>query len=88
MAPWKMAKAAGEGANPNADVLSDTSLRAIDTVKSWTQVFDILEHELINCPEDSDDEVNETHATKLRDIAQSELHKIATRDRDSCRITT
>jgi hypothetical protein len=74
-----MAKAAGEGANLNADVLSDTSPRAIDTMKSWTQVFDILEHELINCPEDSGDEVSETHATKLRDIAQSELHKIVAR---------
>jgi hypothetical protein len=41
-------------------------------------VFYILENELINLPEDSCDEVSETHATKLRDIAQSELHKIST----------
>jgi hypothetical protein len=81
MAPGKMAKAVGEGANLNADVLSDTSLRAIDTVKSWTQVFDILDNELINCPKDSGDEVRETHATKLRDIAQLELHKIVARSR-------
>jgi hypothetical protein len=79
MAPRNMAKEVGERANPNIDVLSDTSPRAIDTVKSWTQVFDILEHELINFPEDSGDEVSETHATKLRDIAQSGLHKIAAR---------
>jgi hypothetical protein len=72
-----MAKAAGESTNPNTDVLSDTSPRAIDTIKSWTHVFDILEHKLINCPEDSGDKVNETHATKIRDIAQSGLHKIA-----------
>ena len=44
-------------------------------------MFDILQHELINCPEDSGDEVTETHATKLRDIAQSELHKIVVRPR-------
>ena len=36
---------------------------------------------LINCPEDLGDEVTETHATKLRYIAQSELHKIAMRPR-------
>jgi hypothetical protein len=40
-------------------------------------VFEILEHELIICPEDFNDEVNETHATKIRDISMSELHKIA-----------
>jgi hypothetical protein len=91
MAPRKMMKktdAAGEGSNPNADVLSDTTPRAIDSVKSWTQVFEILEHEIINCPEDSGDEVDDTHEAKLRYIAQSELHKIVVHDRDSCRIMT
>jgi hypothetical protein len=63
------------------DVLSDTTPRAIDSVKSWTQVFEILEHEVINCPEDSGDEVDDTHEAKLRYIAQSELHKIVARPR-------
>jgi hypothetical protein len=76
MAPQKMAKEAGESMNPNTNVLSNTSPRVVDTVKTWTQVFDILQHNLINCPEDSGDKVTETHATNLRDIAQSELHKI------------
>jgi hypothetical protein len=69
MAPRKMAKAVGESENLNTDVLSDTSLRSIGIVKSWTQVSNILEHELINFPDDLGDEVTETHATKLRDIA-------------------
>jgi hypothetical protein len=69
MSPRKMAKEASEDANLNADVLSYTSSRAIDTVKYWTKVLDILEHEFINCPEDLGDEVRETHTTKLRDIA-------------------
>jgi hypothetical protein len=69
MAPQKMAKASGESANLNTDVLSDTSSKAIDTMKSWTQVFDILEHELKNCPDDSGNEVTKTHETKLKDIA-------------------
>jgi hypothetical protein len=66
----------GEGSNPNADVLFDTTLRAIDLVKSWTRVFEILEHEVINCPEYSGDEVDDTHRAKLRYIAQYKLHKI------------
>jgi hypothetical protein len=76
MASWKMDKEAGEGANTNANVMSNTSPRAIDTVKTWTHVFDILEHEIINFLENFSDEVRENHATKLRGITQSELHKI------------
>jgi hypothetical protein len=84
MAPWKMMKnpdAVGEDSNPNADVLSDTTPRATDTVKTWTQVFEILEREIINCPEDSAEEEDDTYTTKLRHIAQSELHKIVARPR-------
>ena len=76
MAPRKMAKEYGASVDPNKYVLLDNSLRAIDTVKSWTQVFDILQHYLINCPEDSSDKVTKTHATKLRDIAESEIQNI------------
>jgi hypothetical protein len=76
-----MDKADGESINLNTYVLSDTSPRAIDTVKYWTQVFDIIQHELINCLEDSGDEVTETHATKLRDIAESDIHKMVVRPR-------
>jgi hypothetical protein len=81
MAPRKMMKkldAAGEGSNPKVDVLSNTTPRAIDTVKAWTQVFEVLEHEIINCLEDSGEEVDDTHEGKLIYIAQLELHKIAT----------
>jgi hypothetical protein len=76
-----MAKEASESTNPNTDVMSDTSPRAIDTIRTSTQVFDILEHELIIYLDDSGDEVTETHATKLKDIAQSELHKISAQPR-------
>jgi hypothetical protein len=72
MAPRKMMKnidAAGEGSNLNADVLSDTMPLAIDSVKSWTHVFEILEHEVISCPEDYGDEVDDTHGAKLKYVA-------------------
>jgi hypothetical protein len=42
-------------------------------------VFEILEHEVINCPEYFGDEVDDTHEAKLIYIAQSELHKIVVR---------
>jgi hypothetical protein len=81
MASWKIMKnmdAVGEGSNPNVGVLSYTMSRAIEYVKSWTQVFEVLEHEIINCLEYSGDEEDDTHEAKLRYITQSELHKIVT----------
>jgi hypothetical protein len=82
MAPRKMLKKndeAGEGSNPNADVLSDTTPHVVDSIRSWMQIFEILEREVINCPDDSGDETTDKLGTKLRVIAESELHKIATR---------
>jgi hypothetical protein len=67
--------ATGENSNPNADVLSNTTPRAMDNVKFWTQVFEVMEHEIINCLEDSAEEEEDTYMAKLKHIAQSELHK-------------
>jgi hypothetical protein len=72
MAPRKMMKkpdTAGEDSNPNADILSDTMPRATYTVKTWTQVFKILEWEIINCLEDSSEEEDDSFTTKLRHVA-------------------
>jgi hypothetical protein len=84
MAPLKMMKkpdTAVEVLNPNVNILSDTMPRATDTVKKWTQDFEILEREIIKFPEDFGDEVDESFTTKLRHVAQSELHKIVARPR-------
>jgi hypothetical protein len=81
MAPRKTPKTTGESLSHNTDVLSDTSPRSIDTVKSWTQISNILQYELVNCPDDSSDNEEDDLTTKYKIIAQSELHKIATRPR-------
>jgi hypothetical protein len=47
-------------------------------MKTWMQVYDIIQYKLINCPDDSGDEVTETQATRYKYVAQSEMHKIAT----------
>ena len=70
MAPRKMAKATSEIMSQNTDVLSDTSLRYVDTVKTWRQVFDILQYKPINCPKELRYDVTETQAMKLKYIAQ------------------
>ena len=42
------------------------------------QIFEILEHEVRNCPDDFGDEKTDKTRTKLRVIAEAEIHKIAT----------
>ena len=68
----------GEISNLNSDVIVDTIPHAIDLVQSWMHIFEILEHEFRNCP---DDFGNERTKNKLKDIVESELHKLATQPR-------
>jgi hypothetical protein len=44
-------------------------------------VFEVLEHEIINYPEDSGEEVDDTHEAKLICVAHSELHKVVAQPR-------
>jgi hypothetical protein len=81
MPPQKETKATGEISSQNTDALSDTSSRSINTVKSWMQVFNILQYELVNCLDDSNNNKKEDLSTKYKIVSQSELHKIVTRPR-------
>jgi hypothetical protein len=55
MAPRKAPKKseeAGESSNLDGDVISDTTPHAVDSVKSWRQIFETLDYEIRNCPDD------------------------------------
>jgi hypothetical protein len=67
MAPKKAPKKSED--TQEGDIISDTTPHAIDSIKSWTQISEFLEYEFKNSHTDS-----ENH---FRDIAESELHKIA-----------
>jgi hypothetical protein len=51
------------------DFIADTTPHAIDSIKSWRQIFENLDYEIKNILHDSEN--------KVRDIAESELQKIA-----------
>jgi hypothetical protein len=81
MAPRKAPKKsedAGESSIPDGGVISDTTPHVVDLVKSWRQIFEILDYEIRN---GLDDFGTEKTKNKLRDIAESKLHKIATQPR-------
>jgi hypothetical protein len=67
----KKSEEVAESSIPYGDVVSDTILHAIDSIKSWRQIFETLDYEIKNFPHDVDN--------KLRDIAEFEPHKVATR---------
>jgi hypothetical protein len=78
MAPRKAPKKseeAGGSSNPDGDVVSNTTPHVVDSIKYWRQIFESLDYEIRNCP---DDFRNERTENKLRDIAESELHKTTT----------
>jgi hypothetical protein len=68
-----------EEPNPNSDILSDTTARLTDVIKSWKQVYEILEQENSLYSDDSSGGEDESIASKLRQVAKSELHKVAAR---------
>jgi hypothetical protein len=71
MAPKKASKKNEE--QPEGDIISDTTASGVHSVKSWNGISEKLEDELKYAATDS-----ENH---LRDIAETELHKVAARPR-------
>jgi hypothetical protein len=71
MAPKKSPKKNKD--TQEGDIISDTTPHAINSIKSWTRISELLEYELKNADPDS-----ENH---LRDIVESELHKVVARPR-------
>jgi hypothetical protein len=69
MAPKKEPKKNEEP--QEGDIISDTTPHSIHSIKAWAQISELLEDELKYADPDS-----ENH---LRDVAESELHKVATR---------
>ena len=60
MAPKKATKKNEEVAevlSPNRDVVSDTIPHAIDSIKSWRQIFKTLDYEIKNFPHDDDNKL-------------------------------
>jgi hypothetical protein len=71
MAPKKAPKKNED--TQEGDIIYDTTTHAIDSIKSWNQISELLEYELGNVDPES-----ENHC---RDIAESELHKVVAHPR-------
>jgi hypothetical protein len=79
MAPRKAFKVATESSGQGSDVVSDTSPRSINTVKTLTYISDILQSESVNCSDDFSDNEKDYLATKYKISIQEKMQKIAAR---------
>ena len=71
MAPKKALKKNED--TQEGDIISNTNPHAINSIKSWAQIFELLEYELKNADPDS-----ENH---IWGIVESALHKVVARPR-------
>jgi hypothetical protein len=81
MAPRKAAKANVEVAGQGSDNVSDTSPRSVDSVPDWSFVSGILQSELVDYSDDSDDNEKDDLNTKYKIVVQSGMHRVAARPR-------
>jgi hypothetical protein len=81
MAPRKAAKANVEVAGQGTDNVADTSPRSVDSIPDWSFVSNVLQAELVDYSDDSDDIERDDLHTKYKIIVQSGMHRIATRPR-------
>jgi hypothetical protein len=80
MAPCKIGKKQdpfAEEPNPNSNIFLDTTTHLTDVIKTWKQVYEILEQENSLYSDDSSGGEDESTTNNLRQVAKSELHKVA-----------
>jgi hypothetical protein len=68
-----------EEPNPNSDLYSDTTACLTGSIKSWVQVYEILEEEKSTIFDDESEEEDVLNINKLKEVAKSKLHKVAAR---------
>jgi hypothetical protein len=81
MAPRKESKVIAENSWQGSYTISYTSPRSIDSVGTWSYASEVLQSELVNYSDDSNDNENNDLATKYKIVIQAEMHKIESRPR-------
>ena len=81
MAPRKAVKANVEVTGQGSDNVADTSPRSVNSIPNWSFVSNVLQAELVDYSDDSDDVERDDIHTKYKIIVQSGMHRIETRPR-------
>ena len=79
MAPRKVTKANVEVTGQGSDNVVDTSPRSVESIPDWSFVSNVLQAELVDYSDDSDDIEKDNLHTKYKIIVQSGMHRVTTR---------
>jgi hypothetical protein len=81
MAPRKASKATIEVSGQGSDNVSDTSPRSVDSVMTWSYIYEVLQSELVDVSDDSSENEKDDLITKYKIFIQDKMHKVAARPR-------
>ena len=77
MAPRKASKANVEVSGQGSENVVDTSPRSVDSIPNQSFVSDVLQAELVDYSDDSNDNEKDDITTKYKIVIQSRMHKVA-----------
>ena len=66
MAPQKTSKAIVEVSQQGSDNVADTSPQSVDSVPNWSFIYDVLQAELVDYSDDSNDNEKDDITTKYK----------------------
>jgi hypothetical protein len=81
MVPRKASKENVEVSGQGSDNVSDTLPRSINSIPNWSYVSDILQAELVDYSDDSDDNEKDDLTTEYKIVVQSGMHRVVARPR-------
>jgi hypothetical protein len=81
MAPQKASKATVEVSGQGSDNVSDTSPRSVNSIKTWSYIYEVLQSELVDVSDDSNENEKDDLITKYKIVFQAQMHKVVARPR-------
>jgi hypothetical protein len=79
MALRKASKSTIEVSGQGSNNVSDTSPRSVDSVRTWSYIYEVLQSELVDVSDDSSDNEKDDPITKYKIVIQAQMHKVAAR---------
>jgi hypothetical protein len=81
MAPRKESKDNIEVSRQASDNVANTSPQSVDSIPTWSFFSDVLQAELVDYSDDSNDNEKDDLTIKYKIVVQSRMHKVVARPR-------
>jgi hypothetical protein len=81
MAPREASKSNVEVSGQGLDNVSDTSPRSVDSARTWSYISEVLQSELVDVLDDSNENEKDNLITKYKIVIQAQMDKVVSRSR-------